>query len=159
MVRYADRVGSSVTTKADFTPEEWTAILEGPPTAGTMIVLAAKGGIFRETIAMAKAYTEARSQHGASELLDEIVSTKPHVDHTRFHSYEELKQHGVGALRNAITLLSSKASAQEVDDYRGFVLGLAKKVAEAHREHGVAISPPEEAALKDIEEALAGASS
>lgn len=146
-----------MTTKADFTPDEWTAILEGPPTAGTMIVMAAKGGIFRETIAMAKAYTEARSQHGASELLDEIVSTKPHVDHTRFHSYEELKQHGVGALRSAIALLSSKASEQEVDDYRGFVLGLAKKVAEAHREHGVAISPPEEDALKDIEGALAAA--
>jgi hypothetical protein len=144
-----------VTTKADFTPDEWTAILEGPPTAGTMIVTAAKGGIFRETIAMAKAYTQARSQHGASELLDEIVSTKPHVDHRRFHSYEELKQHGVDVLRNATTLLSSKASAQEVDDYRGFVLGLAKKVAEAHREHGVAISPPEQAALNDIERALA----
>ncbi len=144
-----------MTTKADFTPEEWTALLEGPPTAGTMVVMAAKGGIFRETIAMAKAYTEARSQHGASELLDEIVSTKPHVDHKRFHSYEELRQHGVGALRNSITLLSGKASAAEVDDYRGFVLGLAKRVAEAHREHGVAISPPEEAALKDIEEALA----
>jgi hypothetical protein len=134
-----------VTTKADFTPEEWTALLEGPPTAGTMVVTAAKGGIFRETIAMAKAYTEARSHHGASELLD----------HTRFHSYEELRQHGIGALKDGIALLSSKASAQEVDDYRGFVLGLSKKVAEAHREHGVAVSPPEEAALKDIEGALA----
>ncbi len=144
-----------MTTKADFTPEEWTALLEGPPTAGTMVVTAAKGGIFRETIAMAKAYTEARSHHGASELLDEIVSTKPHVDHTRFHSYEELRQHGIGALKDAIALLSSKASVQEVDDYRGFVLGLSKKVAEAHREHGVAVSPPEEAALKDIEGALA----
>lgn len=144
-----------MTTKADFTPDEWTAILEGPPMAGTMIVLAAKGGTFRETIAMAKAYTETRSLHGASELLDEIVSTKPHVDRTRFHSHEELTQHGVSVLSNAITLLSSKASAQEVDDYRGFVLALAKKVAEAHREDGVAISPPEEAALKDIEGALA----
>jgi hypothetical protein len=143
-----------VTTKTDFTPDEWTAILEGPPTAGTMMVMASKGGTFRETIAMAKAYTEARSQHGASELLDEIVSTKPHVDHTRFHSYEELKQHALSALSNAVTLLSGKATAQEVDDYRGFVLGLAKKVAEAHREHGVAVSPPEEAALKDIEGAL-----
>ena len=88
-----------MTTKADFTPDEWTAILSGPPTAGTMIVMASKGGLFRETIAMAKAYTEIRSRHGASELLDEIVSTKPHVDHTRFHSYEELKEHGVGVLK------------------------------------------------------------
>lgn len=145
-----------MTTKADFTPEEWTAILEGPPLAGTLVVLAAKGGLFRETIAMAKVYAEARSQHGASELLDEIVSTKPHIDHKRFHSYEELQLHAVGALKDAIALLSKQASAEEVEDYRRFVLGLAKKVAEAHREHGVAISPPEEAALVDIEGALAG---
>ena len=55
---------------------------------------------------MAKAYAEARSQHGASELLDEIVSAKPKVDHTRYHSYVELKDHGLGVLRQAMTILS-----------------------------------------------------
>jgi hypothetical protein len=27
---------------------------------------------------------EARQQHGASELLDEIVAAKPAIDHTRY---------------------------------------------------------------------------
>ena len=144
-----------MTTKAAFSPEEWTAISEGPPTAGFVIVLATRGGTFRETVAVAKAYAQARSQHGASELLDEIVATKPKVDHTRFHSYEELKEHGLGVLRQAVTVLSAKATAQELDDYRTFVLTLAKRVAEAHREHGQAVSPEEQAALQDLEGALA----
>ena len=80
-----------MTAKADFTPEEWQVVLEGPPSAGMIVVTAQRGGTFRETIAMAKAYAEARKHHGESELLDEIVSAKPQIDHTRYHSPEELK--------------------------------------------------------------------
>ena len=144
-----------MTTKADFSPEEWTTVSEGPPTAGLMVVMASRGGTFKETVAMAKAYAEARSEHGASELLDEIVSAKPKVDHTRYHSYAELKDHGLGVLRQAMTILSGKATAQEIDDYRSFVLALAKRVAEAHKEHGEAVSPEEKVALQDLEGALA----
>jgi hypothetical protein len=144
-----------MTTKADFSAEEWTTVSEGPPTAGLVVVMASHGGTFRETVAMAKAYAEARSQHGASELLDEIVSAKPKVDHTRYHSYAELKDHGLGVLRQAMTVLSGKATAQEIDDYRSFVLALAKRVAEAHKEHGEAVSPEEKVALQDLEGALA----
>ena len=42
-----------MTTKAAFSPEECKMVLEGPPTAGTIVVTAAHGGTFRETIAMA----------------------------------------------------------------------------------------------------------
>jgi hypothetical protein len=143
-----------MTTKADFSPEEWQVVLEGPPTAGMIVITAAHGGTFRETIAMSKAYTEARAEHGASELLDEIVSAKPKVDHTRYHSPEELRNNGLGHLRDAMTVLASKASAQEQDDYRHFVLNLADKVASAHREHGQSVSPEEEEAIQQITTAL-----
>jgi hypothetical protein len=71
-----------MTRKSDFSAEEWQLILEAPPSAGMIVVTAQRGGTFRETIAMAKAYAEARQQHGESELLDEIVSVKPERDHT-----------------------------------------------------------------------------
>jgi hypothetical protein len=143
-----------MTTKADFSPEEWKTVLEGPPTAGTIVVTAARGGTFRETIAMAKAYNEARAEHGQSELIDEIVTTKPEVDHTRYHSPEELREQGLDHLRNAVTVLSSKATAEELDEYRRFVLTLAGKVATAHREHGQDVSPAEADAIGQITAAL-----
>ena len=55
-----------MTTKAAFTPEEWTVVLEGPPTAGMIVITAGHGGMVRETIAMSKAYAETRAEHGAS---------------------------------------------------------------------------------------------
>ena len=148
-----------MTTKAAFSPEEWKVVLEGPPAAGLIVITAAHGGTFRETIAMSKAYAEARAEHGESELLDEIVSAKPKVDHTRYHSAEELRDDGLGHLRDAMALLESKATAEERDDYRRFVLTLANKVAAAHREHGQSVSPAEAAAIEQITEALGAAGS
>lgn len=75
-----------MTGKADFTPQERELVLEGPPSAGMIVVTAQRGGTIRETLAIAKAYVEARQQHGESELLNEIVAAKPEVDHTRYDS-------------------------------------------------------------------------
>ena len=148
-----------MTNKASFSPEEWNVVLEGPPAAGLIVITAAHGGTFRETFAMSKAYAEARGEHGESELLDEIVAAKPKVDHTRYHSPEELRDHGLGQLRAAMALLVSKATAEECDDYRRFVIALANKVAAAHREHGQSVSPEEAAAIEQITEAVGAAGS
>ena len=75
-----------MTAKSDFTPEEWHLVSEGPPSAGLIVITAQRGGSIRETLSMAKAYAEARAQHGQSELLDEIVAAKPEMDHTRYRS-------------------------------------------------------------------------
>ena len=146
-----------MTGRADFTEEEWELVLEGPPSAGMIVLTAQRGGSFRESIAMAKAYVEARRQHGESELLDEIVAAKPERDHTRYHSVEELKQHGLQHLREAVELLERKATAEEVAAYRRFVLTLADKVANAHREGGEAVSDAERGAMEEISASLGSA--
>src|SRR5256886_7046896 len=143
-----------MTGRADFTPEEWELVLEGPPSAGMIVVTAQRGGTFRESIAMAKAYVEARREHGESELLDEIVAAKPERDHTRYHSVEELRQHGLQHLRDAVELLERKATAEEVAAYRRFVLTLAEKVANAHREGGETVSDAERTAIEEISAGL-----
>ena len=143
-----------MTSRSDFTPEEWHLILEAPPSAGMIVVTAQRGGSFRETIAMAKAYGEARQQHGKSELLDDIVAAKPERDHRHYHSFEELKQQGLQHLRQSVGLLQTKASPEEVEEYRRFIVTLAQRVAAAHREHGQEVSESEQVAINDITEAL-----
>jgi hypothetical protein len=144
-----------MTGKADFTAEEWETVVQGPPTAGMIVLTAQRGGTFRETFSIAKAYTDARQQHGESELLDEIVSAKPELDHTRYHSPEELKEHGLQHLRDAVGLLGQKAPG-ELDAYKSFVVGLADRVANAHREGGSteAVSESERAAIGEIAAAI-----
>jgi hypothetical protein len=146
-----------MSSKQDFTEQEWEQIIAGPPGAGMLVITAQKGGMFKETLSMAKAYAEAREQHGQSELLDEIVATKPKLDHTRYHSPEELKEHVLSLLGQARSLLAAKGSPEELDQYRGFVLSLSRRVAAAHEEHDGhdGIGEAEQAAIDSIEQALA----
>jgi hypothetical protein len=148
-----------MTSQADFTAEEWKLILEGPPSAGMVVITAQRGGLLRETVSMAKAYGEARQHHGQSELLDEIVAAKPAIDHTRYGSLEELKERCLGHLRDAIALLEGKAEPQELDEYRNFILKLSQTVAAAHREARGEdpVSDAERAAIAAIAQAVGAA--
>ena len=149
-----------MTTKAAFSPSDWQLVLEGPPAAGLLVITASHGGTFRETIAMSKAYVEARAQHGESELLDEIVAEKPRLmERGKVHNPDELRDSELDCLRGAMTALEETATAEERDDYRRFVLAVANKVAAAHREEGKQVSPAEGQAIEDITTALGASGS
>ena len=137
-----------MTGKADFTPEEWNLVREGPPGAGLIVLMAASGGSFRESWALAKTFAEARKQHGESELVDALVAEKP--DLKRYHSAEEAEEQGLKRLGEAVSLLEQKASPDEVESYKRFTLTVAERVAEAHEEGGEATSAAEREAIQKI---------
>lgn len=149
-----------MTEKADFNAEEWSRVLEAPPLAGLLVVTAQRGGTMRETIAMGKAYAEAREQHGTSTLLDAIVADQPHVEPAKYGSPEELKQAVLDRIRDAIELLEEKATPEEVDDYKKFIVGLADRAAHAHKSGGFLgiggeeVSEAERAAMDEINAAV-----
>lgn len=143
-----------MTEKSAFTDEEWRAVLEAPPLAGMIVLTAEHGGSIRETFALAKGYAEAQRQQGQSELLDEIVSIKPQFDRKQYDTTEKLHDDGLQRLRDAGAALEGKATPEEIESYRGFVLGLARRVAEAHKEGGQQVSQAEQSALDEISSAL-----
>ena len=148
-----------MTGKADFNPEEWDQALAGPPSAGILVATAQRGGTFRESFSMAKAYGEARRRQGESELLDAIASTKPELDHKRYHSVDELEQDTLKKIRDAVAIVESKATPNEAEQYRSFIVELAERVAEAHREgllgmSGERVSEAEREGIAKIKEAV-----
>ena len=148
-----------MTAKSDFTPEEWETVLEGPTAAGLMIAASQRGGTFRESYSIAKAYTDARREHGASQLLDDIVGEKPKVERPHVHSVDELKQQSLEQLRQGLALVQQKGTPEDADQYKQFVVGLAARVAEAHREGflgftGDRVSDSERQAVSDVADAL-----
>lgn len=143
-----------MTGKADFTEQEWETVLEGPTSAGLIVSTAQRGGSFRESFSLAKAYAEARNTPGASDLMDEIAQSKPKVDRARQGSAEDLREHHLGIVREAVSLLTAKASPEELADYRRFTLGLAERVARAKEESDEPVSEAERAAIDEISAAL-----
>jgi hypothetical protein len=148
-----------MTKKAEFNAEEWELVLSAPPSAGLIIATAQRGGTFRESFSIAKAYTEARQRHGDSELLDEIVSAKPEMDLKRYSSADELERELLQRLRDAVALVEQKGTPEEADAYKRFIVDLAERVAEAHKEGflgltGERVSEAEREAIQKIKEAV-----
>ena len=145
-----------MTQKADFNADEWTQILAGPPAAGLRVAMAERGGTFREALAIGRAYTDARQEHGESELLDAIVAEQPPVNPAEFQGQSDIPGALTQKLTQAVELLEAKGDEQEVDAYKRFVLDVAHRVASAKKEGGVLgiggkeISDAERQALDEI---------
>src|SRR5215204_4056050 len=69
-----------MTTKADFNAEEWATLVETPLLAAMRVTVADRGGTIRESMAVGRAYAEARRHQGESEFLDAIVASPPSLD-------------------------------------------------------------------------------
>ena len=149
-----------MTKKADFNADEWSKVVEAPLLAGLHVVSADRGGSIRESVAMAKVYAEVRKHQGQSELLDELVSTPPAVDQQKVREAGDIGPQATERLHEAVALLQQKATPEEVDAYRNFVMDVAEAAAKAHKEGGFIgiggkqVSEKEQAALNEIQAAL-----
>lgn len=145
-----------MTRKADFNAEEWSTVVEAPMLAGMRIVTADRGGTIRESMAIGQTYQAARQREGKSELLDELVASPPAMSPGQVGSAEQLESMSDERLREALRLLDEKASLEEVDAYKRFVLTLAETAARAHKEGGFLgiggkeVSEKEQAVLDDL---------
>ncbi len=152
-----------MTKKADFNAEEWSTLVEAPLLSGMRVIAADRGGTLRESVAMGKVYAQARQQHGQSELLDDLVVSPPGVDQERVRAAGDLGQTSTERLREAIAILEQKASPEEAEAYKRFVMDMAEAAAKAHKEGGFIgiggkqVSESEQAALDELATTLGAA--
>jgi hypothetical protein len=119
-----------MTTKTDFTQEEWEALQKGVTGAGFLTALSDRSffDAFKEAGALARHLREAR-ENASSELIRELAETSG----TGFgltDSAAEVESETLEALRKAMQALEAKAP-EEVDAYRSFVLEVAESVGNA----------------------------
>jgi hypothetical protein len=150
-----------MTIKADFNAEEWTTLVEAPLFAAMRVAAAERGGTIRESVAVSRAYAEARGHQGESPLLDAIVASPPSLDANRLReSAGDIAGSAGRRLAEAVALVDAKATPEDRDAYKQFVLTVAEAAANANREGGFIgiggkpISANEQAALDEIRAAL-----
>jgi hypothetical protein len=150
-----------MTRKAEFNAEEWSTVVEGPVYAGMRVISADRGGSLRESLAMGRVYREARAAQGESELLDELVRSPPSIDPDRVREAGgDIATVAADRLRSAMAILEAKATPEEADAYKKFVMTVAQAAAGAHKEGGFLgiggrqVSDAENHALDEISTAL-----
>jgi hypothetical protein len=150
-----------MTRRADFNAEEWTTVVDGPIYAALRVIGASHGGRLRESLALARAYQDARANHGESEFLDELIKSPPAIDADELrHAQSNIAEVASQQLHDATAIVGAKATPTEADSYKKFVMTVAQAVASAHKEGGFLgiggkqITDAENQALDEISSAL-----
>jgi hypothetical protein len=135
-----------MTTKVDFTDEEWVRLERAPIVAGMAISLADPGGpieAVKESMAAIKTLTEAAQSGGRGELVDAVAKSVAAKVRQRESLFDDFKPRGAMAgeqileeLRAVNGLVTQKATPEEAAAFREWLLTAAKRAAEAAKEGG-----------------------
>ena len=134
-----------MTSKAEFTDEEWTRLKRGPFIAGMAISLADPGGpieAVKETSATLKTVRAAESG-GRGELVDAVAREIAEEVRARKSPIAGFRPKGatagveiLGELREVNRIVSEKAEPDEAAAYREWLLTAAQEAADAAKEGG-----------------------
>ncbi len=162
-----------MTTKADFTDNEWQLVLDVPVMIGMGVMIAGKSGLgtMKESFALSKEMIDAVKTHADNELIQSVVnarlkdkekssaeglSNNPYMGQGR----EGLVDAAVQKCEQVCGLLAEKCSEQEAQQYKQWSMRIGEKVAMAASEGGFLgfggeqVSAKEKLALARISQAL-----
>jgi hypothetical protein len=160
-----------MTTKADFTEEEWARLRRAPLVAGMAISLADPGGpieVIKETSAAAKSILDAAQGGEHGDLVREVATDAAEQIRQRRNPVSEFKPRGVTAgqeildeLKGVNDIVTAKASPAEATQFRDWLKSSAQRSADAAKEGGFLgfgaeqVSEGEQKMLDRLDEVLA----
>jgi hypothetical protein len=162
-----------MTTRADYTDDEWRLISEVPFMAGMAVMMAGKSGpiqLAQEMVAMSKFIAQTAEQGSPVEIVKLLVEDlKPKEQETvttrqttqiNAKTPEETRRIALDQVRQGIAALSARAPSEELSGYQNWIMGIAQKVAEAGKEGsflglgGKWVSDEEVAVMNELRGAL-----
>ena len=165
-----------MSSKTDYSAEEWRLVLKAPLMAGLAVIAASPSGplgILREMFAVGKLVAETKAQAEgqgglANELLRAAVADlaspdgRAQVDVAELRGLpsEQLRSHALDACRTLASLLDRKASREEAEGVKRWLVTIAQRAAEAAKEGGflgiggTRVSEMEIGAIREVARAL-----
>jgi hypothetical protein len=161
-----------MTTKKDYTTEEWNQLLESPLQAGFYVIYADPSvtGMFKEMKALFKAVLEQTIPDGAQELVGSLVADikeksenkeqMPSSDDMSKGDPEEIMARMLAFVQNVAALVDAKATSEEAAGFKEWLYAVAKAVSEAVKDGGFMgmggkrVSDKEKAALENLKSTL-----
>ena len=160
-----------MTSKVDFSEDEWTRLKRAPFIAGMAISLADPGGpieAFKETSATLNTVRDAAESGGRGELIGAIAQEVVADARQRRNPLHDFKPKGALAgqeileeLAEVNRIVSAKATPEEADAYRDWLKTAAQEAANAAKEggfmgfHAERVSEGEQRMLDKLAEVLA----
>ena len=158
-----------MTTKADYTAEEWGLLRKAPLIMAAAVIvsdLSGSIGVAREFLSMAQAVEETAQRHDTNELIAALVADlqTPQGEHPEetedLTDISEARAKALAETREIAALLARKSPPAEAESFERWMLSIAKRVSEAAREGGVLgigsklVSEKETTMIAELAEAL-----
>lgn len=159
--------GPAMSTKMDYTDDEWNAISGAPVAAGLLITLAdASGpvGIAREALAVGKAIAQSATGD-APEVVKAVAhhvkheGGRPQMPDVPAGDRAQTKNALISAVRKAVRAVEDK-SPGEAEAYKTWLASVAARVSQASKEGGflgfggTVVSSAEEESLRELADVL-----
>jgi hypothetical protein len=144
--------------RENFTDEEWKNLVRLPYAISMTVILAAPSvlGAWGESKAMIQEPVKLAAESG-SALVGLISAEMQSEQRALVKEQQDLMKHDRTGYRSTTLEAAKSASAalsrvapDEAMAYKKWALAIGLKVAEAAKEHGVAVSDPEKAVLDEI---------
>jgi hypothetical protein len=160
-----------MTTKSDFTPDEWSRIVRAPFVAGMAISLADPGGPVEATKETMATLRSATNPPGDDQLLAEVALEVHAMVQQRNSPLGGWRPTAEGApwgeqvleeLRTVRALVDAKAAPDEAAAFGRWLMRSAQEAADAAKEGGFLgfggqqVSEREEAMLEQVRQAVSG---
>ena len=158
-----------MTTKVDYTDQEWLLLVEAPIMTGTYIIISdvSMTALPKETRAMLKAAVSGQVPDAAQELVSALTADIRQMGDLN----EQMEQASTGSggdpradilarINAALAVLDEKAAPEEKAGFCAWLMQIANATAEAGREGGflgigsVRVSRKEKAALAELQQAF-----
>jgi hypothetical protein len=134
-----------MTTRADLSEQEWATLVRSPMVAGMAITLADPGGpieVVKETSAVLK-FAIGSSGEQRDDLVGELARSLRELAEQRKNPVGDFKPRGAMAakeildeLSRANDIVSAKATPEEAEAYRAWIVESAQRAADAAKEGG-----------------------
>ncbi|MDQ3700886.1 MAG: hypothetical protein M3442_08200 [Chloroflexota bacterium] len=164
-----------MTTRADYTAEEWRTLSQLPVAVSLAVITSGKSNPMqrvRELTSMVQTLEDTRRQQPANELVTAVAvadgerpgdgaraaGALPSPDLSEGGA--ELQRQAVAQCLQAAAILAAKSTPAEAEGYKRWVVAIGRKVAEAAKEGGFLgigggpVSPEETETLNAVTAAL-----
>ena len=137
-----------MSTKADYTPDEWQLLLDVPPLVGTAVMVAGRSGLgsVKEAMAVASGTLNAKDGYEDNELIEALIEgrikdgDRAEIERLgsdyRGQRSVEIRGAAVKKCQQVTELLLAKSNDAEASQYKHWAISVAQKVASAAKEGG-----------------------
>lgn len=156
-----------MSSKSDYTQEEWALLARAPFMTGMIVSLASPSGItgvLGESMVVTKALLAAEGSNSTSALIKALVadikSTKGAIAKPSGINPSNAKSMAMEEIQKVSALLAQKATPEEAGAFKDWLEDIAQAAAEAATEGGffgiggVRVSDSEKAAVEEVKKKL-----